>query len=159
MSNIPIDALPEDLVDLVGAEDEDAKATINALSHNYRNIKDTIEEHEHHIKDLKKEYEAVGLQLYERMVAEGLDKIQTEDGSFSPSLKEECAIIAEYTEQVFELLEANDLGTSIKRTVHYQTLNKHYREGDFKIPEDCEWFKTWEKKVITMRRKNVRKFD
>ncbi len=143
-------------LDLPEAE---ASETIKGLTSRYRNLKDFEELCENRRKKAKSEREALDSVIYDKMIEEGMDKVDTELGSFSPKEKRLCSINKDKTEEAFVLLEEAGLGASIKRTIHYQTLNKHYGEEEFVVPEDSDVFKTWSRKTIVMRRKNVPRFD
>ena len=89
--------------------------------------------------------------LYDAMVASGVEKVTTEDGSFGTDLKEKISVATGMQEQVFEYLEEIGHGDCVKRTVHFQTLNKLFREGTL-ATADPELFKRWEEKAIRIRR-------
>ena len=146
----------EAIAENIKLADPEPSDTIKQLTSKYRLLKDTEEECERIRKEAKKERESLGEQIYDRMIEEGIDKVVTDQGSFAPDKKKECSIIPAHMEDAFAMLEEQGLGASIKRTIHYQTLNKHFREGELIIPKDSPFFKQWEQKVINMRRKNVR---
>ena len=76
---------------------------------------------------------------------------KTEDGSFAPDLKKKSGIASGKKEDMFEFLEEIGQGDVIKREVHFQTLNKLYRDGALdSAPTDL--LSTWEEKQIKMRR-------
>jgi len=128
--------------------------TIHDIASRYRELKDAEESYDNLRKEAKKERESLAEVLYDKMIAEGLEKISIDIGSFKPDLKRECSIVKEFEDQAFGALEAHGLGASIKRQIHYQTLNKHYREGELVIGIEDKFFKTWTRKTIAMRRKN-----
>lgn len=134
---------------------EDGTPPLKELAEMYRMIKDEIDEIEERVKTLKQELETTAVVLFDKMIEEGVNQIRTEFGTFSPKMKAEIAITPDKQNEAFEVLELCGLGASIKRMIHYQTLGKHYRDGDLVIPEEYkDAFKTWERKTIAMRRRN-----
>ena len=129
-------------------------ATMEHIAHLMRQNKDACERIEDEVKEFKREYVLLQEQLYDKMSEDGLQKIAFDFGSFTSVLKQQCSINPDRQEQAFTALEAHGLGASIKRMIHYQTLNKHYRDGDLVIEDDSAAFKTWTTKTIAMRRKN-----
>jgi len=143
-------------LDLPEAEASD---TIKDLTTRYRHLKDFEELCDHKRKKAKSERESLDQLLYDKMMEEGIEKLSTDLGSFKPVKVEQCSIIAGFETAAFEILEFAGLGASIKRTVNWQTLNKHYREGEFVVPEGSDTFKTWSRKTVAMRRINVPRHD
>lgn len=134
--------------------EEAPSETMEAVAHTMRENKDACEALEDKVKELKREYAALQEQLFDKMLEDGLQKIAFDFGSFTSVLKQQCSINPDRQEQAFAALEAHGLGASIKRMIHYQTLNKHYRDGDLVIENESAAFKTWTTKTIAMRRKN-----
>lgn len=137
----------------IDIESEEPGGAVEALCSEYRSAYDKVEK----LSELLKEANAIKTNcsqlLYDAMVAESLEGVKTLDGSFSPVLQEKCGLKKEHEEKVFDLFEELGLGASIKRTLNFQTLNKHYRDGDFTINENNEeLFSLWSVKSIRMRR-------
>ena len=129
-------------------------STMEDLAERMRVNKDQSEDLETQVKELKRTFIALSEQLYDKMIEQGLPKIAFRFGSFTRTLKQQCSINPDQQEAAFAALEAHGLGASIKRAIHYQTLNKHYREGELVIEGTSSVFKTWTTKTVAMRRKN-----
>jgi len=128
-------------------------AILENLSTQYCDVYNEIEALENKVKDLKKSKESLVQTFVEKCNEAGLDKISTARGSFAPVIEECIGVKKEHEERIFNHLEAVGLGASIKRSVHFQTLNKHYRAGELEMNDDVlEMFSTWERKKIRMRR-------
>jgi len=129
-------------------------AILESLSTQYVENYNEIEALELKVKDLKKTKESLIQTFVEKCTEAGLDKISTTRGSFAPVIEECIGVKKEHEERIFEHLEKVGLGASIKRSVHFQTLNRHYRDGKLEMNEEVlEMFSTWERKKIRMRRR------
>lgn len=126
-------------------------ATVSYLAAEFRDAYDEHEIATKRVRDSKKKKDYLEIRLYDALVAAGLDGIKTEDGSFGTQLKELCAIKTGCQEDMFEYLEEIGHGDCIKRSVHYATLNKLYREGELVDAPDG-LLKKWEEKKIAIRR-------
>ncbi len=138
----------------IDVAEEEPSHTMDYLCHQMRANKDACEEHEEIVKTYKRVMIDLQEQLYGKMMEEGIAKVSTDEGSFTRVLKKQCSINPDCQDRAFELLERQGLGASIKRAVHFQTLNKHYREGELDIIKDSAVFRVWETKQVAMRRKN-----
>lgn len=129
-------------------------AILKTLSTEYVEIYNEIEALEAKVSDLKKSKELITQTFVDKCNEAGLDKITTSRGSFAPVVEQNIGVKKENEEKIFDLLEGLGLGASIKRSVHFQTLNKHYRNDELHLTDETtELFSTWERKKIRMRRK------
>jgi hypothetical protein len=128
-------------------------AILESLSGQYCDVYNEIEALDLKIKDLKKSKENIIQTFVEKCNEAGLDGIKTPRGSFAPVIEECIGVKKENEEKIFAHLESVGLGASIRRSVHFQTLNKHYRDGELAMTEEVEeLFTLWERKKIRMRR-------
>ena len=135
--------------------DEKAENRIADLAKQYREVYDKIEALENKVKEYKKQKASLVDAFVDTCTEESLDGIKTEFGSFSPKIEKCIGFPKEHQEEVFAYLEDIGLGASIRRNVHYQTLNSHYRNDELQLDDEeiSAMFKTWERKKIQMRRK------
>lgn len=158
-------------IDLDLAAPDEAK--IEALAKQYRQAYDDAEIADKIAREKKLAKEQAAIDLYDAMIAEGLEKASVLGvGSIAPVLEQNCGIVKEHEEAIFQAFEELGLGSSIKRVIHFQTFNAHYRNKDFEVVDDAEydravatnldadiipasWVKRWDRKKIRMRRSNV----
>lgn len=144
----------EDLAQDIPGEflvDESDEENVSYLAQLYRDAYDEAEVAAKKADRLKRVKKYLSEKLYDALVAANLDKITTTDGSFGQDLKEKISVKPGMNEGVFAYLEEIGQGDCIKRSVHFQTLNKLYREGVL-VERDPELFATWQEKAIRIRR-------
>lgn len=158
LSNLPPGVTDFDIEQQAGAfepePDESDLQALERLSTAYREEYDIIEDLKAKIKEHGKNRDALIEQFVDKCNEANLDGIKTAQGSFSPIIEDNIGISKENELEAFEELEEQGLGKAIKRTVHFQTLNKHFRDGDLELNDsNQDYFKTWQRKKIRMRRK------
>ena len=132
---------------------ESELAVLESLSTQYVDIYNEIEALEAKVKNLNKAKNNLIEQFVDKCTEANLDGISTPRGSFKPVTEENIGVKKENELKIFDHLESVGLGASIKRSVHFQTLNKHYRAGELEINDEVkELFSFWERKKIRMRR-------
>ncbi len=138
----------------ISSEPADSElAILESLSTQYCDVYNEIEALEVKVKNLKKSKENLIQSFVEKCTEAGLDGISTPRGSFKPVIEENIGVKKENEEKIFDHLESIGLGASIKRSVHFQTLNKHYHAGEIETTEEVlEMYTFWERKKIRMRR-------
>ena len=142
-----------DAIDTASAKEGPEVGRIKDLAAQYRAAYDVAEDLDGQLKEAKREKAQICEALHDAMEAAGLQQVKTEHGSFSPKTEECIGILKSVEEKAFLFLEEIGLGASIKRTVNYQTLNKHYRDGDIEITDESTGlFSQWSNKKITLRR-------
>lgn len=143
---------PADLDSRYLAEDPEEAKNISHLSSMYREVYDEIEVRDLYVRKLKKTKAYLAEKLYDAITASGLEKVYTSEGSFRAELKEQISIKKEKEEEAFSFLEEKGLGDCIKRTVHFQTLNKLYRDKSLGDSPNAEIFAIWQTKQVSIRR-------
>jgi hypothetical protein len=133
-----------------------AEESIDQLAKMYRDVYDDVEEFGKQLRRLESKKAALGEQFCKVLLANGLNSVKTDEGSFAPKV-DHCVSIIE-SDRAFEVIESHGHGAAIKRKIEWMTLNKIHREdpGFAEAVKNADEgvFKTWDKHGIRIRRSN-----
>ena len=129
--------------------------SIKQIAAMYRDAYDDVEEYGKMLRKMEQKKAALAEQFCKILLANGLDSVKTDQGSFAPKVEHCVSIEPTQTERAFEIIEECGHGGVIKRKVEWQTLNKIYRDDPTfmqSIAASDNIFKTWDKHGIRIRR-------